>query len=42
MFTLAGYTVTTKAQAQSVHLIAMLKGDLRLAQQASAVAAKLA
>jgi len=41
MYTIAGFTVSTIDQAQSIHIVAMLKGDMRVAQQASAIIKKM-
>lgn len=41
MFTLNGYTVNTVEQAQSILMLAVLKNDKRVAQQARAVIDKL-
>lgn len=41
MYTLMGYTVSTVEQAETVLLVAMLKGDAVVAGQCRAVIAKL-
>ena len=41
MYTLAGFTVATAAQARTIMLMAMLKRDETLAKQAFAVVKKL-
>jgi hypothetical protein len=41
MYTIAGFTVNSIEQAQSIHFVAMLKGNIRVAQQASAVIKKM-
>lgn len=39
-FTIYGYTVTSAEQARSILMMAMLKGDKRIADQCRAVIAK--
>ena len=39
-YTIMGYTVTTAEQARSVMMVAILKGDQRIAEQCRAVIAK--
>lgn len=39
-FTIMGYTVANAEQARSVLMVAMLKGDRRIAEQCRAVIAK--
>jgi hypothetical protein len=39
-FTIMGYTVTNADQARSVLMVAVLKGDKRVAEQCRAVIAK--
>lgn len=41
MYTIMGYTVSTKEQAESVLMVALLKGDKVVAEQARAVIKKL-
>lgn len=41
MYTIMGYTVSTKEQAESVLMVALLKGDKVAAEQARAVIKKL-
>jgi len=41
MYAVAGYTVNTAEQARTLLLVAMLKGDTRIAQQARSVLEKL-
>ena len=41
MFTIYGYTVSNAEQASSILMLAVLKGDKRIAEQAMAIIKKL-
>ena len=41
MFTINGFTINTKAQCQSVLMLAILKGDQRIKKQCQAILPKL-